>query len=321
MKFDAELRMRYRTMKTPFFIYLSIIMFSIHVARAQTSKMNNTQQSEKIIRSFLEVVRSGKAPERAAEFMAATVIAHQMNAEKQEAIKRTPQNYTEHIKEFLTLYGPYSFEITELIASDNKVYARWVQIGKHLADIDQYKATGLPLTEIGCAVYRIENGKIVEYWIQTDRQGFEAQLQQNEKNQEPGFKNQNSGAIIIKEHPNDQPGKLPFSDAVIMGETVYISGQIGTGGPGGQSATTDFKAEANQVMKHIGDVLQKQNLSYNDLVSVTIYLTSMDNYSATNEVYQKYFDHHFPARVCIAVKELPLKARIEIAAIARKKSN
>jgi predicted ester cyclase len=181
MKFDAELRMRYRTMKTSLFIYLSIIIFSIHIAQAQASKMNSTQQSEKIIRSFLQIVRSGKAPERAAEFMADTVIAHQMNAEKQEAIKRTPQNYMEHIKEFLTLYGPYTFEITELIASDNKVYARWVQTGKHLADIDQYKATGLPLTEIGSAVYRIENGKIAEYWIQIDRQGFEAQLQQNER--------------------------------------------------------------------------------------------------------------------------------------------
>jgi predicted ester cyclase len=114
--------------------------------------------------------------------MADTVLAHQMNAEKQETVKRTPQNYTEHVKDFIRLYGHYEFEITELITQGNKVYARWEQTGRHLADIDQYKATGLPLTEIGSSVYRVENGKIAEYWIQLDREGFNQQLQQNEKN-------------------------------------------------------------------------------------------------------------------------------------------
>jgi reactive intermediate/imine deaminase len=287
-------------MKTSFFTCLSVIIILINKTHAQTHQMNSNQQPREIVKAFLQIVRSGKNPERAVEFMADTVLANQMNAEKQETIKRTPHNYLEHVKEFKTLYGPYEFEITELIANDNKVYARWKQTGKHLADIDQFKATGLPLIEIGSAVYRVENGKIAEYWIQTDRKGFDLQLQQNEQ-------------LTTHKLPN----RLPFTDAVALGETLYISGQIGTDDLNGKLINTDFKAEANQVMKNLGSVLQKHNLTYSNLINVTIYLTTMDNYDLTNEVYQKYFNGLFPARVCIAVKELPLQANIEISAIAR----
>src|SRR3982751_826890 len=125
-------------MKTTLFNLL-IIAFFINTNTAKAQQMNTTQQSEKIVREFLQVVRTGQAPERAAEFMADTVIANQMNAEKYEAIKRTPQNYTSHIKEFLSTYGAYQFEITELIANNDKVYVRWKQTGKHLTAIDDFK--------------------------------------------------------------------------------------------------------------------------------------------------------------------------------------
>ncbi|MGZ3750709.1 MAG: Rid family detoxifying hydrolase [Mucilaginibacter sp.] len=290
-------------MKTALFVCLLTVIFSVQATKAQTHQMDVKQRSEKTVKEFLEIVRAGKAPERAAEFMADTVIAHQMNAEKPEAIKRTPQNYADHIKEFHTLYGGYSFEITELIADSNKVYARWKQTGKHLSDIDQYKATGLPLIEVGSAVYRVENDKIVEYWIQLDRQGLDLQLQQN-----------------AKVAADSNVSKLPFTEAITSGESVYISGQIGINDLTGQLVSTDFKAEADRVMKNIGNVLKKNGLTYHDLVNVTIYLTTMENYAATNEVYRKYFNEHFPARVCIAVYELPLHAHIEIAAVARKRS-
>ncbi|HET9432078.1 MAG TPA: ester cyclase, partial [Chitinophagaceae bacterium] len=91
----------------------------------------------------------------------------------------TPQDYSEHVKEFLSVYGNFSFEISELISEGDKVYARWIQKGKHLAEIDGYAPTGKPLTEIASAVYRLDNNKIAEYWIQIDRLGFEKQLQKN----------------------------------------------------------------------------------------------------------------------------------------------
>jgi len=60
---------------------------------------------------------------------------------KQTTVKRTPQNYADHIREFLKMYGNFSFEITELIADSDKVYARWKQTGKHLTEIDGYAPT------------------------------------------------------------------------------------------------------------------------------------------------------------------------------------
>lgn len=143
-----------------------------------------TQESEKnklLIRAFLETVRSGKSPDEAKKFMAEDVLAHQLNVENETTVKRTPENYADHIKEFLTMYGQFSFEITELLADDDKVYARWVQKGKHLLDIDGYVPTGKPIHEMASAVYRIQNQKIVEYWIQIDRYGFEKQLLDNKE--------------------------------------------------------------------------------------------------------------------------------------------
>jgi 2-iminobutanoate/2-iminopropanoate deaminase len=110
----------------------------------------------------------------------------------------------------------------------------------------------------------------------------------------------------------------PYSDAVEAGGMLYVSGQIGR--LNGQLVTESFQAEAHQVMKNIGDVLRKRMLSHDDLVSVTIYLTDMKNYAAINEVYRTYFrTTRMPARVCLAVAELPFKANVEIAGIAEMK--
>ncbi len=143
----------------------------------QTIHLNKTKSSEQLVREFLLTVRSGKNPEKANEYMAEKVLAHQMNAENPQTVERTPQNYAAHVQEFLQMYGQFEFEITEIIAQDAKVYARWRQTGKHLTEIDGYAPTGLPLIEVASAVYRLENGKIVEYWIQLDRAGFDKQLQ------------------------------------------------------------------------------------------------------------------------------------------------
>jgi reactive intermediate/imine deaminase len=115
----------------------------------------------------------------------------------------------------------------------------------------------------------------------------------------------------------NQVSKPPFTPFVAHGGVIYISGQIGTDPATGRLVNAGFEAEVNQVMKNLGVILQKNNLAYHDLLNVTIYLTTMDHYAITNEVYLKYFNDIMPARVCIAVKELPMKANIEIAAVAR----
>lgn len=113
--------------------------------------------------------------------------------------------------------------------------------------------------------------------------------------------------------------RLPFSKAVISKGMLYISGQIGIDPTTNSLPSTGIEAEAGQVMKNLGEVLHGFGLTHDDLVSVTIYLKSMGNYAATNTVYSRYFSGNFPARVCIAVHDLPLNANIEIAGIAETK--
>jgi predicted ester cyclase len=135
---------------------------------------------KEVVRRFLDEVRSGHFPEKADLYMAETVVAHQVNSEDPVSILRTPENYTSHVRDFIRMFGKFDFKVTELLAEDQKVYARWIQTGKHLEEIDGFKPTGLPLIEFTSAVYRVENGKIVEYWLQNDRRGMEMQLRKNQ---------------------------------------------------------------------------------------------------------------------------------------------
>ena len=113
---------------------------------------------------------------------------------------------------------------------------------------------------------------------------------------------------------------LPFSQTVSANQFLFISGQIGTNQTTGNLATDSFEAEVHQVMKNVESLLKENDLQFSDLVKVTIYLKDMSNYQVTNEVYGSYFTSTYPARVCIAVSELPGKANIEIDAVAVKKT-
>jgi predicted ester cyclase len=154
-------------------------LFACTIISLALSNFCFAQSNEKIIREFLMNVRSGARPDDARLYMADTVLAHQVTSENPTTVKRTPANYTNHINEFKRLFGNYNFEISELVAAKDKVYVRWKQMGKHVAEIDGFQPTQLPLIEYTSAVYRLENKKIVEYWIQMDRLGFDLQLKTN----------------------------------------------------------------------------------------------------------------------------------------------
>ncbi|EUJ43347.1 ester cyclase [Listeria riparia] len=139
-------------------------------------------KSEQLVKRFFEEVRSGRYPERAAKYMAEVVHAHQVISENAQTVVRTPQDYTNHVHEMIEAYGDFSVEVQECIATEEKVYVRWKQVGTHIGIVDGYEPTGLPIIEIASAVYRIQNEKIVEYWIQIDRAGIETQLKQNKSN-------------------------------------------------------------------------------------------------------------------------------------------
>lgn len=129
------------------------------------------------VRGFMDEVRSGRNPDAAERYFAPKVAAHQMTSEGGATVYRSPADYAAHVREFLALFGQFEFKVEEMIAEGDRVYVRWRQKGRHLGSMDGEKPTGAPLTEISSAVYRVENGRIVEYWIQTDRKGLEVQLE------------------------------------------------------------------------------------------------------------------------------------------------
>ncbi|MBO4205555.1 ester cyclase [Micromonospora echinofusca] len=129
-----------------------------------------------VVREFLDVVRSGVEPDRAARLMAPTITAHQVQAENPTTITRTPQEYAEHVEEMLVAYGPFRVEVDELFGSGDRVYARWTQHGRHVGTVDGIAPTRRPVTQVTSCVYRVADGRIAEYWIQIDRWGLRAQL-------------------------------------------------------------------------------------------------------------------------------------------------
>lgn len=118
--------------------------------------------AKQIVRDFLLEVRSGKNPDAASKYMAPVVKANQVVSEESLQISRTPAHYAEHVREMLAEYGNFDFEIEELICENDKVYARWNQVGNGIRAVTS-------------CVYRLEAGLIVEYWIQIDRLGIELQ--------------------------------------------------------------------------------------------------------------------------------------------------
>ncbi|PQZ47982.1 MULTISPECIES: ester cyclase [Bacillus] len=134
---------------------------------------------EQIVRKFFEEVRSGNNPDYSNQLMAEKVLAHQIVSEEEQTVYRTPRDYAEHVREMIEVYGNFSLEIQEFLVQGSKVYVRWKQVGIHLGEIDGYQPTGLPIIQMASAVYRIEDGKISEYWIQIDRSGIQNQLECN----------------------------------------------------------------------------------------------------------------------------------------------
>nr|WP_310225196.1 ester cyclase [Paenibacillus qinlingensis] len=132
-----------------------------------------------LVQQFFQLVRSGKQPDAAHDLMAEQVLAHQMTAENETTVHRTPANYADHVREMLAAYGAFQLEVQELLAQENHVYVRWKQTGTHIGEVDGYAPTGHTIIEIASAVYRVENERIVEYWIQIDREGIRRQLEQN----------------------------------------------------------------------------------------------------------------------------------------------
>lgn len=110
----------------------------------------------------------------------------------------------------------------------------------------------------------------------------------------------------------------PYSQAVEMGNTLFISGQIPLDPETGKLVEANIILQTEQVFRNISAILESAGYTFEDVVKSTCLLSDMANFKAMNEVYGKYYSQNQPARAAFAVKELPLGALIEIETIAMK---
>lgn len=110
----------------------------------------------------------------------------------------------------------------------------------------------------------------------------------------------------------------PYSQAILAGDILYCSGQIALNPETGELVMDSIAAETHQVMKNIMAVLDAAEMSLDNVVKCSIFMSSMDHYAAINEVYATYFNTNPPAREAVAVKTLPKEVNVEISVIAVK---
>ena len=107
----------------------------------------------------------------------------------------------------------------------------------------------------------------------------------------------------------------PYSQAIIVGDMVFTSGQIPINPASGNVEATTIEAQSEQVMKNLGAVLTAAGSSFEKAVKTTCFLADIADFAAFNAVYGKYFTTK-PARSCVAVKDLPKGVKVEVEVIA-----
>ena len=107
----------------------------------------------------------------------------------------------------------------------------------------------------------------------------------------------------------------PYSQAIAAGNFLFASGQIPINPESGEVEAEGIEAQAEQVMKNVGAILEAAGTDYANVVKTTCFLEDMADFAAFNGVYEKYFTEK-PARSCVAVKALPKNVLCEVEVIA-----
>jgi 2-iminobutanoate/2-iminopropanoate deaminase len=121
--------------------------------------------------------------------------------------------------------------------------------------------------------------------------------------------------IIIKP-AKSAPAVGPYNHAVRVGILLFCSGQIPLDPATGTLVSGDIKAQTERALENVKTILEDQKLTFANVVKSTVFLTSMADFAAMNEVYAKYFTVDFPARSTVQVAALPKGANVEIEVIA-----
>jgi 2-iminobutanoate/2-iminopropanoate deaminase len=113
------------------------------------------------------------------------------------------------------------------------------------------------------------------------------------------------------------PGAIgPYSQAVKTGNLVFCSGQIPIDPATGEFVSADVAEQTEQVLKNLSAVLEAAGSNLNNVVKTTVFLADMNDFTAMNEIYGRYFSDNKPARATVQAARLPRDARVEIECIA-----
>ncbi len=118
--------------------------------------------------------------------------------------------------------------------------------------------------------------------------------------------------------PNAPKAIGPYSQAILINNTLYCSGQIAINPEDEELITSDITTETKQVMKNLGAVLEEAEMSFENVVKCSIFMKNILQYTEINQVYAEYFDKNPPAREAVEVSVLPKNVNVEISLIAVK---
>lgn len=107
----------------------------------------------------------------------------------------------------------------------------------------------------------------------------------------------------------------PYSQAIILNNVLYTSGQIGLD-PQTGDLKDGIEEQVKQVMENLKALLKEADMDFSNVVKTTIFLKSMDDFTTVNQIYASYFNENPPARSCVEVSALPKGALVEIELIA-----
>ena len=109
----------------------------------------------------------------------------------------------------------------------------------------------------------------------------------------------------------------PYSQGIVVGDMLFSSGQIALDPVTGEVVGNNIVEQTQQVMKNLGAILEAAGVGYDKVVKTTCFLADMEDFAVFNQIYAGYFTEK-PARSCVAVKELPKGALVEVEVVAEK---
>lgn len=127
----------------------------------------------------------------------------------------------------------------------------------------------------------------------------------------------NKQAVRTESAPAPFQG-APYSQGIVAGDLVFVSGQLGIDPEGGHVVQGGIVEQTEQVMKNLRAILEEAGSSLDDVLMTSIFLVDLDDFPAMNEVYARHLSEPYPARATVQIAALPSGARIEVAVVAQR---